>query len=49
LPKSIPRRADAVLKAKYSSPPYCHDFEWLSTGFWIGDWIQWPLTGRNYK
>jgi hypothetical protein len=27
LPKSIPRRADAVLKAKYSSPPYCHDFE----------------------
>jgi hypothetical protein len=24
-------------------------YEWLSTGFWIGYWIYWPLTDRNYK
>jgi hypothetical protein len=26
---------------------YCHVLEWLSTGFWIGYWIYWPLTDRN--
>jgi hypothetical protein len=22
---------------------YCHVNEWLSTGFWVGGWIYWPL------
>jgi hypothetical protein len=30
---------------------YCHVFVWLSTGFWIGYSIYWPLTHTtwNYK
>jgi hypothetical protein len=29
----------------------CHVLEWISKGFWIGDWIYWSftLTTQNYK
>jgi hypothetical protein len=32
-----------VCICQWETQTYCHNFEWISTGFWTGYWIHWTL------